>query len=265
MCTLTFIPRDNGYYLAMNRDERISRGLAAPPARIELGETSAIFPRDVEGGTWIAANDLGLGFALLNWNDVISNGEKLLKTRSRGFVIQDVVHLRSLDQVQGRLNLLDLTGILPFRLVGVFPANKQLWEWRWDMSTLKADTHSWDLRHWFSSSLSDKQVTLRRGIACHAAWQDERAGTLRWTRKLHRSHAGGAGPFSLCVHRENVRTVSYTELISIVSYPVCQDRRQESDRRRRDRALGILRRGGTCRLGRLKPWFPTSATVLPRS
>ena len=212
MCTLTFIPRNNGYYLAMNRDERISRGLAAPPARIELEETSAIFPRDVEGGTWIAANDLGLGFALLNWNDVISNGEKLLKTRSRGFVIQDVVHLRSLDQVQGRLNLLDLTGILPFRLVGVFPANKQLWEWRWDMSTLKADTHSWDLRHWFSSSLSDEQAALRRGRVCQAAWQDKRVGTLQWVQKLHRSHAGGAGPFSVCVHREDAKTVSYTEV-----------------------------------------------------
>jgi len=197
----------------MNRDERISRGLAATPARIELGETSAIFPRDVEGGTWIAANDLGLGFALLNWNDVISNGEKLLKTRSRGFVIQDVVHLRSLDQVQGRLNLLDLTGILPFRLIGVFPAEKQLWEWCWDMKTLKADTRSWDLRHWFSSSLSDEHAALRRGRACQAAWQDKRAGTLQWVRKLHRSHAGGAGPFSVCVHRKEVQTVSYTELI----------------------------------------------------
>src|SRR5260370_426377 len=121
MCTLTFIPRNNGYYLAMNRDERIARGSATPPARLVLGKTSALYPRDIEGGTWIAANELGHGFALLNWNDVIAKGAKPLKTRSRGSVIQDVVHLRSLDQVQDRLNHLDLTGILPFRLVGVFP------------------------------------------------------------------------------------------------------------------------------------------------
>jgi len=213
MCTLTFIPRNNGYYLAMNRDERIARGTAAPPARIELGNVSALFPRDIEGGTWIAANELGLAFALLNWNDVIRNGTKTVKTRTRGFVIQDVVDLRSLDQVQTRLNHLDLTGILPFRLAGVFPAEKQLWEWRWDMSTLKADTHSWDLRHWFSSSLSDEQAALRRGRVCQAAWQDKRVGTLQWMRKLHRSHAGGAGPFSICVHRKAVRTVSYAEFI----------------------------------------------------
>jgi hypothetical protein len=250
MCTLTFIPRNNGYYLAMNRDERIARGTAASPARIELGKMNVIYPRDVEGGTWIAANELGLGFALLNWNDVIGKGAKALKTKSRGFVIQDVVHLRSRDQVQGRLNHLDLTGILPFRLVGVFPAEKQLWEWRWDMSTLKADAHSWDLRHWFSSSLSDEQASLRRGRACQAAWRDKRAGTLQWVRKLHRSHAGGAGPFSVCVHREDAQTVSYAELICTLKNVRCNYFSGSPCRRRATRLL-------TTQLGRRAPGVET--------
>jgi hypothetical protein len=36
MCTLTLVPQENGYYLAMNRDERIARGVGTPPQRIDL-------------------------------------------------------------------------------------------------------------------------------------------------------------------------------------------------------------------------------------
>jgi hypothetical protein len=32
-------------------------------------------------------------------------------------------------------------------------------------------------------------------------------------RRLHASHAGGPGPFSLCVHREDVKTLSYSEVM----------------------------------------------------
>jgi hypothetical protein len=37
------------------------------------------------------------------------------------------------------------------------------------------------------------------------------AGSTDWLRRLHGSHAGGDA-FSLCVHRESVSTVSYSEI-----------------------------------------------------
>jgi hypothetical protein len=36
-------------------------------------------------------------------------------------------------------------------------------------------------------------------------------GSSVWLRRLHGSHAGG-NAFSVCVHRENVSTVSYSEI-----------------------------------------------------
>ena len=35
---------------------------------------------------------------------------------------------------------------------------------------------------------------------------------VRWVRNLHQSHDPVPGPFSICVHREEAATVSYTEV-----------------------------------------------------
>src|SRR5215471_19134736 len=88
MCTVTFIPHANGFYVAMNRDERIARLPARPPTVFVRGLVESIYPLDCEGGTWIAANGMGIAFTLLNWNDapVLCN-----KSRTRGHVIPALV------------------------------------------------------------------------------------------------------------------------------------------------------------------------------
>ncbi len=210
MCTLTVITRNNGYYLAMNRDEQITRGDALPPATVDVGGTTAIYPRDGAGGTWVAANSHGIALALLNWNDVPQPTTD--KARSRGNVIPSLVTSTSFDQTEETLQKLDLQGIWPFRLVAVFPAEEKIGEWRWNQQQLESQVHDWKPRHWFSSSLSDERAERERGAVCQAAWEEADAGSLPWLRRLHASHANGAGPFSLCVHRENVQTLSYTEI-----------------------------------------------------
>jgi hypothetical protein len=219
MCTLTFIDRDNGYYLAMNRDERTSRGVADPPTLVDLGGSRSICPRDHAGGTWIAANEQGIAFALLNWNDVQPAGVPPTASRSRGLVIPALVSFSSHPDVDTALRRLDLKDTLPFRLIGVFPGEAKIVEWRLGGKCLESEAHSWDSRshyHWFSSSLSDKQASALRGAACENEWDENGAdaGSLPWLRKLHASHANGPGPFSVCVHRESVATLSYTEIVS---------------------------------------------------
>ena len=210
MCTLTLVTRANGYSLAMNRDEQLIRGVATPPALVNLAETTAIYPRDGAGGTWVAANSHGIALALLNWNDVPQpNGEKV---RSRGDVIPALIHFSNYDKILSTLEALDLQGTWPFCLVGVFPAEKRMMEWSWTHRRLESRLHEWKLRHWFSSSLSDEQASAQRGAVCQGAWKESDAGSVPWLRRLHASHANGPGPFSLCVHRENVKTLSYTEI-----------------------------------------------------
>ena len=197
----------------MNRDESTSRGLADPPARIDLLglRTSAIYPRDVAGGTWIAANGNGIAFALLNWNDVHQPGAE--KMRSRGVVIPHLVQFGSHHDVQAAVSLFDLEGILPFRLIGIFPLENRISEWRWNQECVEVQHFAWEHRHWFSSGLSDEQASTLRGFICQSSWDAQDAGSVPWLRQLHASHANGPGAFSLCVHREGVQTLSYTELI----------------------------------------------------
>jgi hypothetical protein len=210
MCTVTFVPRNDGFFVAMNRDERIARPSASPPALFGQGLLESIYPLDSEGGTWIAANRAGVAFALLNWNDTQILHQK---NRTRGSLIPALLSSTSDHAAESALCRLDLDGVLPFRLVGIFPAEKTVMEWRWDQRSIQRDIHRWILRQWCSSSLSDetatrKQVLEQKLRECHA-------DSVTWLRQLHSSHDNSRPLFSHCVHRPEVETVSYTELICL--------------------------------------------------
>lgn len=194
----------------MNRDENITRGKASPPAVTDDRSTRALYPRDVEGGTWIAASDSGIAFALLNWNDA----DRLhSRTSTRGSVIPALLNTVSTSDAKPTLNNLELQGILPFRLIGLFPAEKQIVEWRWNQNSLEHAVFSWSQQQWCSSSLSDKQATTRRGLSHARALDEADRGSVNWLRRLHASHDEEERPLSTCVHRMDVKTVSYTEFI----------------------------------------------------
>jgi hypothetical protein len=213
MCTLSVIARTDGYLLAMNRDERIVRGAGELPEIHQLNGTTATYPSDGAGGTWIAGNQHGITLALLNQNSIVQRALDSSKVRSRGAIIPTLASAPSLAGLQAAFCALNLEGIQPFRLVGVFPSERAIVEWGWDSSQIMFKTHGWQPRHWFSSSLSDSQAESLRGAACRAAQHELDAGSAPWLRRLHASHAGGPGPFSLCVHRDDVKTLSYSELV----------------------------------------------------
>ena len=209
MCTVTVITGEDGYLLGMNRDERLTRDHATLPQTAGLRDTVAIYPRDSGQGTWVAANDRGVALALLNWNDV---RQPVTKLRSRGEVIPALIAHTNWAGVCSAMERLDLAGVSPFRLVGVFAEERVIREWRWDQLALHAISHAWQKKHWFSSSLSDASAEEGRSAICGAAWTEADAGSTTWLRRLHASHGSEPGPFSLCVHRPGVGTLSYTEI-----------------------------------------------------
>jgi hypothetical protein len=211
MCTLTVVTTNNTYLMAMNRDEKITRGAGLPPEIHEFDGTPAIYPSDGDGGTWLATNEYGIALALLNWNDIAPHCIDA-KRRSRGRVIPALIDSRSLSDLHEVFSVSNFEGMMPFRLVGVFPSEQEIWEWRWDSAQLESQVHVWESRHWFSSSLSDARAESLRGAACRTTRHESDAGSVPWLRRLQASHAGGPGPFSLCVHREDVETLSYTEV-----------------------------------------------------
>lgn len=208
MCTVSFIPKTGGYLVAMNRDELFTRGEAELPKLQSIGGVRSVYPQDAVGGTWIATNEFGNTWALLNWNIE----PHCPRPRSRGEVILLTVPSRSIDAANALLLGSSLQGIGPFRTVGIFAQQKAIREWRWDGARLDSIEHPWAAHHWFSSGRSDELATNQRSTQLQNAWRSNDAGSVAWLRRQHESHMPEAGAYSICVHRDDAATLSYTEI-----------------------------------------------------
>jgi hypothetical protein len=210
MCTVTFIARKNGYALGMNRDEQLSRVSGLPPSKKMIGGCAVLAPSEPGGGTWIALNDTGITFALINWYSISARVKA--ETVSRGQVVNAVCTAKTPELASAVLARLPLQRINPFRLIGVFPATNEIAEWRWDLKTPVRIKHRWKDQQWISSGFDEPAAQRSRSRTFRAALKQISAGRLGWLRRLHRSHSPLAGPFSTCMHRADAGTVSYTEV-----------------------------------------------------
>lgn len=211
MCTLSFIPGKDGYIAAMNRDELLTRPLALSPEVFTLGDVETIYPREPMGGTWIACNDRGVLLALLNWHE-IDAPPSAERQRTRGSVIPALISATDSTEAEARFGRFHLAGLLPFRLIGIFPHKRNVNEWSWDGQRSRSTQIGWSRGHWFSSGFSEPEARSQRGHVCEEAARATLTWDKEWLRELHRSHASAAGPFSVCVHRPDAATVSYTEV-----------------------------------------------------
>ena len=209
MCTLTFIPKPQGYLLGMNRDERLTRELALPPVASTNLNVSAVYPRESGGGAWIGSNSAGITFALLNQNP---GPHARVKERSRGEIIPALLGSVHFPEAMRHFQKLGLQGRVAICSCRVFSRGQTISQCRWDGKELEFVRIGWDVRHWFSSGVSDEMARKVRGNTCYEAWRRRDAGSAEWLRGLHASHAPARGSFSVCVHRPDAATVSYTEV-----------------------------------------------------
>jgi hypothetical protein len=209
MCTVTFVTGKNGYALGMNRDEKLSRPAALPIAIHRLSGRNALFPSEVSGGAWIGVNDAGASFALINWYRVPNRVEG--QPVSRGEIVRTALALDSPELMSNPPGL-DLHRVNPFRLLGVFLAQNAVYEWRWDLHNFERIAHRWETNAWFSSGFDEPGAQRARGGAFRAALHETAAGSLSWLRRLHASHLPECGPYSVCMHRSDAATVSYSEI-----------------------------------------------------
>ncbi len=211
MCTVTVIARQEGYCLGMNRDEKLARPAGLPPVWKTIEGHPLLGPSEPGGGTWIALNGDLVTFALINWYAIPARVGRD-RAVSRGEVINSAGMACSPDSADAALDRLPLHRINPFRLIGVFPASKEIAEWRWDLKTLARQDHPWATRQWISSGFDEPVAQRERGGAFEEARRQRSAGSADWLRRLHRSHSPQTGPFSTCMHRADAATVSYTEV-----------------------------------------------------
>lgn len=208
----------------MNRDEKRDRFAALAPAVVKSGRRRAVFPSEPTGGTWISANDAGVCLALINWHRIEREPKNDL--RSRGLVVRELAGKSTADEIAAALRKLPLRKLGPFRLIAIVPLEKRVIEYRWNLERLAICDREWRRRHWFSSGFDERTAERVRAKVCSsfvagggdpgsktmAAGVDAAGYSLSWLRKLHRSHAPKRGPFSICMHRTDASTVSYTEV-----------------------------------------------------
>jgi hypothetical protein len=195
----------------MNRDEKLTRPIALPPTRHSLNTRHALFPTEPNGGTWIGVNDAAVAFALLNWYSVPTRvtGRHV----SRGHVVRSCLDAACPDAAARILDASPLKCMNPFRLIGIFPVNRLVLEWRWNLERLESLEHSWQTNIWISSGFDEPGAQQTRAKTFRSALR-QGAPTNQWLRRLHSSHEPESGPYSACMHRHDARTVSYTEVHS---------------------------------------------------
>ena len=210
MCTVTFIARRNGYAIGMNRDENLSRVQGLPPAQHQVNGRAAVFPSEPSGGTWIGVNDARVTFALINWYTVPTRVSD--QPVSRGQVTLSVLGFDDPEAAEDELLRYPLVQTNPFRLIGIFPESHSVVEWRWDLRCLQRVAHDWQTNIWVSSGYDEPGADIARRKTFQTAIRAGVAQDLRWLRQLHSSHDPAPNPYSICMHRADARTVSYSEV-----------------------------------------------------
>jgi hypothetical protein len=210
MCTVSFIACKSGYALAMNRDEKLTRIAGLPPAKRIISGRAVLSPSEPGGGTWIALNDAGVTFALINWYSITAQVKE--EAVSRGNVVNAVSSLNSPDSTSATLKKLPLEKINPFRLIGVFPATQEIFQWQWNLQKLIRKKHRWRAQQWISSGFNEPAAQRIRSETFRRALKQKSAGSLGWLRRLHCSHSPQSGSFSTCMHRADAATVSCSEI-----------------------------------------------------
>jgi hypothetical protein len=126
VCTVSIVPRADGFRLVCNRDESRARPLALPPVRRISGGVPLWHPRDPQGGgTWIAVNGHGVGLALLNRQPPVGvasietgppGGSEL---RSRGQLVLQLADIGTPRLMREALRTIEPHNYAAFRLVAV--------------------------------------------------------------------------------------------------------------------------------------------------
>ena len=162
MCTVTFIPTNDGFYFTSSRDEKASRN-TIPPLKYNINGLEIYFPKDEKaGGTWFATNDNGRTACLLN--GAFENHKKSLSyTKSRGLILLESFQFTSILDFKNEINL---ENIEPFTLLILdyqLGHLNHFFELRWDGK----DKHFKELpkdkpQIWSSSTLYKKETRDKR-------------------------------------------------------------------------------------------------------
>jgi uncharacterized protein with NRDE domain len=159
MCTVTYIPTNEGFILTSNRDEKVHRP-TIKPAFYEHPSGKILYPKDViAGGTWIATNSRRTA-CLLN-GAFEKHTKQSIYSKSRGQVLLESFDYDNLAFFVENCNLLDVE---PFTLLLIDTKNHfSFVELVWD-GTKKhiSEVNQYTQKIWSSATLYSQEDRILR-------------------------------------------------------------------------------------------------------
>jgi len=219
MCTVTwhFSAESGGWALDLgfNRDERRSRPRARSPRLIRPDEgLPFIAPQDpVGGGSWLALNAAGLCLGLLNLYAQDEPQPVVQPTLSRGQLVWRLAVLPDAESLRAGLrSILEGERLQPFDLLLLKGGGARLARrLRWDGRAL-SEADLLQGPPLISSSAHEPSEVIAGRLAQHVALTADVPLGPEEMAAFHRSHRPERGPRSVCMHRSDARTVSYSQL-----------------------------------------------------
>lgn len=210
MCTVSLIPLPaGGLRLVTNRDESRRRAPGAPPRVHEAGAGArAIYPVDADaGGTWVAATERGLVFALLNANPTPAPPLPPAAARlSRGLVIPRLAEAQDVEEAMLRIEELPFARLAPFRLL--IADLETVRSASWSGERLDRARYPLNPMCLVSSGLGDERVSPR--LSLFEQWMERYGPTPDAQDTFHRHVWPDRPEISVMMSRADARTVSVT-------------------------------------------------------
>jgi uncharacterized protein with NRDE domain len=210
MCTVSWLSSQDGYQLFCNRDERHTRRAAAPPRQHERAGVNFLAPVDGDhGGAWIGVNEFGLSLCLLNrYQDRWQITDRQI---SRGLLLVELMDSDSQAQTRWRLTEFDLPRYQPFTLVALERgASALLFQWTGQRLTIESNGDA-QMPLVSSSYDSAGAARFRREYFAELKKAADRVSD-DLLLAFHQSHAPERGPYSVCMHRADAATVSFSRI-----------------------------------------------------
>lgn len=211
MCTVTWLAEGASCEVFFNRDEQRTRLPARPPVLKQRDGLAVLAPEDGNhGGTWIGANALGLTVCILNHQpDPFPPVPEPRK--SRGWLVDSLLPAASPADVGARLAGEPMDGYGPFILVAL-DSGARARSWTWDGKALQLTTLDPGALPLTTSSFDPVNVRAHRRNTyerLRATWGGVSHEMLL---AFHQQHDPAAGAQSVCMAREDARTVSFSHI-----------------------------------------------------
>lgn len=213
MCTVSWIHDDAGYQLLFNRDEKRTRKPAMMPRLAVREGARFLAPVDGDfGGTWIASNEFGVSVCLLNGANLTGSSDgHSRKARSRGLLLLDLISSSSAAAVCEHVRETELAAFAPLTLA-VFEPGKPtaLVEWNGSQKTFVSQSQPCFMLTSSSFDTEEVRKTRQEEFARLTASAPPCDATL--LTAFHRSHRPARNAYSVCMHRPDAKTVSFSRV-----------------------------------------------------